>query len=103
MTTVEAFTFTPEQFVNLINAIIGLIITVVVAAVGAAVWITYRISRVEKDMEHVLKNPIIKALIDLEEKQAKENAEKIYGKTLNTWEAEKKASSTEEGGDTSKQ
>jgi hypothetical protein len=86
MTTIETFTFTSEQFFNLMGAIIG----VIIAIVGATVWITYRIRGVEKDMEHVLKNPYIKAFRDLEEKHAKESAEKFHDKTLNTWEDEKK-------------
>jgi hypothetical protein len=86
MSTVEAFTFTPEQFLNLMVAIIG----VIIAIIGATVWITYRIRGVEKDMEHVPKNPYIKAFRDLEEKHARESAEKFHDKTLNTWEDEKK-------------
>jgi hypothetical protein len=103
MTTIEAFTFTPEQFLSLISAIVGII----VAVVGATVWITYKIRGVEKDVEHALtKNPYVKAFRDLEERDVKEKVTEIFDrgfdKTLNTWEAEKKASSSE-GEDTSKQ
>lgn len=95
MTIIETFTFTAEQFLTLT----GTIITLIVAVVGATVWITYKVRGVEKDVEHVNKNPYLKAFRELEEKHAKELAEG-FDKTLNTWEAEKKAP---EGEDSSKQ
>jgi hypothetical protein len=95
--TIEAFTFTTEQFLSLIGAI-GL----------AVFWITYKIRGVEKDVEHALtKNPYVKAFRDLEEKDVKEKVtemfDKGFDKTLNTWEAEKKVPAEGKGEDTSKQ
>ena len=46
-------------------------------------------------MENLLKNPYIKVFRDMEEKHAKEVIERFFDKTLNTWEAEKKVSSSE--------
>lgn len=89
MTTIEAFTFTPDQFLNLIGAILSLII----AIVGATVWITYKVRGIEKDVEHINKNPYIKAFRDMEEKHAKELAEG-FDKTLNIWGDEKKTSAS---------
>ena len=97
MATIETFTFTTEQFLNLISVLV----TLIIAVIGAAVWITIKVSRVEKDVENLLKNPYIKAVRDIEEKQAKESMEKLFGKTLNTWEAEKKATASDELGDES--
>jgi hypothetical protein len=85
MATIETFTFTTEQFLTLTGTIVSLI----VAVVGATVWITYKVRGVEKDVEHMNKNPYLKAFRELEEKHAKELAEG-FDKTLNIWEDQKK-------------